>query len=210
MPLEPSRSLRVNIRRKRVADLYLQGWTQSAIAAEVGVKQPTVCTDLKKIQADWKESAVRDFDLRREIELQKIDRVEREAWAAWERSQKPSQSAYTTDEANQRHTRRHVKNSNGDPRFLEIVHKCIGARRELLGLDAPTRMEIETDGPTLDERRDRLIAVAAALGHRAGIGASGAGPVVAESGQLCADRQRGEVDPSAPPRLPGPGDCRVD
>jgi predicted transcriptional regulator len=102
MALEPSRSLRVNIRRKRVADLYLQGWTQTAIAADIGVTQPTVSLDLKKIQEAWRKDSIRDFDLRREIELQKIDRVEREAWSAWERSQKPDQSVYTSDDPSNR------------------------------------------------------------------------------------------------------------
>jgi hypothetical protein len=210
MPLQPSRRLRINLRRKQVADLYLQGWTQAAIAAEVGVTQPTISHDLEKIQKAWREDSIRDFDLRREIELQKIDRVEREAWAAWERSQKPDQSAQTYDDTNNRRTRRTVRNRNGDPRYLDIVLKCGVARRELLGLDAPKRMEIETDGPTVSERSARLIAIAVALGQRAGTGAAGAGLVLDQPGELCADRERGALDPGPPPLLPGPGDHRVD
>jgi predicted transcriptional regulator len=97
MPLPLSRAVRLNYRRKQVGDLYVQGWTQAAIAAELGVTQATISNDLKKIQEAWREDAVHDFDLRREIELQKIDRVEREAWPACEDSKKRDHSVYTTE-----------------------------------------------------------------------------------------------------------------
>ncbi len=42
---------------------------------------------------EWRESSIRDFEILRELELQKLDRLKREAWAAWEYSQKPSQQS---------------------------------------------------------------------------------------------------------------------
>jgi hypothetical protein len=93
MPVKPSKKLAIVQRRQQVADLYLQGWTQMAIADRLQVGQATVSTDLKAIQDDWRSSTVRDLDLIREVELRKLPRLERECWAAWERSQKPSQSA---------------------------------------------------------------------------------------------------------------------
>ncbi|WP_148074680.1 terminase gpP N-terminus-related DNA-binding protein [Bythopirellula goksoeyrii] len=206
MPAGLSKYLRINIRRQRVADLYLQGWTQQQIAVEVGVRQPTVSTDLKRIQMQWRESAVRDFDLAREVEIQKIDRVERESWAAWERSKKPSQTAITTDETHQRKTRRHVKNQNGDPRYLEQVNKCIASRRALLGLDAPSRMEIETDGTNPEQRRDRVVTILAALRDRRGTPDNGELSGDSEPRLLCTDSQPGTVEAGQAPRLPGPGD----
>ncbi len=211
MPVRKSKCLAIRQRRQQVADLYLKGLTQAAISTEVGVGQPTVCSDLKHIQAEWRDSMVRDFDLAREIELQKIDRVEREAWAAWERSQKPDQSAQTYDDPNNRRTRRTVRNRNGDPRYLEIVLRCSRERRELLGLDAPQRMEIEHHGDdTLAERSDRLVALACALSQRAGAGAAGAGLILDQPGLLRADCQPGQVAAGAAPQLPGPGDHPVD
>jgi hypothetical protein len=128
-------------RRQQVAELYIQGWTQVAIAAKLAISQTTICHDLAKLRAEWRASAQRDFDLLRAEELQKIDRLEREAWAAWERSQKPSQIAVVSGEAGSQKTRRSVRNQHGDPRFLEQINKCIASRRALLGLDAPTRIE---------------------------------------------------------------------
>ena len=203
MPVARIKKVELNKRRERVADLYLHGKTQIEISEIVGVKQPTISQDLKKIQKQWRESAVRDFDLAREMEIQKIDRVEREAWAAWERSKLPSQAATTTDGEHDRKTRRHVKNQCGDPRFLEQVNKCTASRRALLSLDAPTRMEVETDAGTLVERRSRVFDIFAALRDRAGIGSPGELPGDVEPRLLCSDSEPGTVDTSETPRLSG-------
>jgi hypothetical protein len=126
--------------RARVADLYIQGWMQAEIARNVGVSQPTVSTDIKAIQKQWRASAIRDFDVLRERELQKLDRLEREAWSAWERSQKPSQEAVVSTDGTTQKTLKRVAEQTGDVRFLGQIHKCIASRRALLGLDAPTRI----------------------------------------------------------------------
>jgi IS30 family transposase len=81
MPLRPSKRLALLQRRQQVADLYLRSWTQTAIAERLSVTQPTICEDLKRIRRQWRESAIRDFDAAREQELQKLDLLEREAWA---------------------------------------------------------------------------------------------------------------------------------
>jgi hypothetical protein len=83
---------------------------------------------------------VRDFDAAREHELQKLDLLEREAWAAWQHSQQPVESTRVTQDGSRKRAERIVGHPVGDPRYLEQVHKCIAARRALLGLDAPTRI----------------------------------------------------------------------
>lgn len=206
MPVSRERKLLIAKRRTKVADLYLQGNTQCKIAEQIGIKQSTVCNDLKRIKEAWRDSAVRDFDLSREIELKRIDRVESEAWAAWERSQKPSQTAVTDDNTIQRKTKRTLKNQHGDPRFLDIVQKCIAARRALLGLDAPTRTEIKTEGITIHERRDRITTIVTTLRDRGGTHPVGAGSGGDEPRVLCTDSQSGTVVTSTTPQLPGPGD----
>ena len=87
MPQRRSKNTAVAERRQKVADLYLQGWTQARIGEHFGLNQKTISNDLTRIRQEWRESAIRDFDEAREIELRKLDRIEREAWAAWERSQ---------------------------------------------------------------------------------------------------------------------------
>jgi DNA-binding CsgD family transcriptional regulator len=160
MPTGHNQRFRATKRRHEVAELYLQGWSQLAIAEKLGVTQSTVSHDLEKVQAEWRASGIRNFDLIREVELRKLDRIEREGWAAWERSQKPTQSAVVTDQGggSGQRTRKSLKNQIGDPRFLELVNKCIAQRRTLLGLDAPLQVADVTPTPleTTAERQARL------------------------------------------------------
>ncbi len=140
MPLPPSKRLALLQRRQQVAELYLRSWTQTAIAEHLGVAQPTICEDLKRIRQQWRDSAIRDFDAAREEELQKLDLLEREAWAAWKRSQEPAESTKVVQDGSGKRAQKTVEHPVGDPRYLEQVQKCIAARRALLGLDAPTRI----------------------------------------------------------------------
>ena len=138
MPRPHSEALAIAKRQEIVADLYLQGTPQAVIGHQVDVSQSTVSSDLKAIKKQWRESAVRDFDTVREVELRKLDRIEREAWEAWRRSQNPLQTVVlTTGGSDQKTT---VRDQVGDPRFLEQVFKCVASRRAMLGLDAPTRI----------------------------------------------------------------------
>ena len=109
MSVKPARKLEIVQRRQRVAELYLQGWQQDAIAKELTIRQPMVSEDLAKIRQAWRESAIRDFDAARDLELARLDRIEREAWAAWERSKQPTQSATVNGEAGSQTARRTVK-----------------------------------------------------------------------------------------------------
>lgn len=135
-----SQDVRITHRRQEIADLYLQGWAQTAIAKQVGVAQSTVSTDIAAIYEEWRESTIRDFDVMREVELRKLNRVEKEAWAAWERSQNPAQAAVVSTDGSEQRTQKTVKEQIGDPRYLDQILKCITSRRALLGLDAPTRV----------------------------------------------------------------------
>src|SRR5580698_4209750 len=89
MGRKPSYPVALAERWARVAEMYLQNWSQTAIAEGLGIAQSTVCADLKAIQQSWRESAIRRFDQARVVELQELDRIEREASVGSERSQKP-------------------------------------------------------------------------------------------------------------------------
>jgi len=133
-------SLEIDRRRALVAEHYLEGLTQSQIARELGVSQGTVSHDLKAIRQQWQASANRDFDEAVGIELAKLDKVEREAWKAWNRSLEPAESTRVMQQAGNKRAEKTTRQQHGDPRFLEQIQRCIAARRALLGLDAPTRI----------------------------------------------------------------------
>ena len=99
-----------------------------------------MCEDLKEIRREWRAAAVRDFEMGRQIEVRKLDRLEREAWAAWECSRQASHVVVVSEMGERQRTKKTVREEVGNSRFLEIVHKCIASRRTLLGLDAPMRI----------------------------------------------------------------------
>ncbi len=134
--MKRSTRLEVAERRKIMADLVLKGWTQSAIAAHLRVNQSTVARDLDEIRKQWRESALRDFDLAREQEIRKMDLVETEAWAGWLRSQGPIQGASLTEGAGGNRRVASLKHQFGNPRFLEQIIKCSIQRSALMGLVA--------------------------------------------------------------------------
>ena len=121
MPVARSKQLEMTRRRQLVADLYVRGWNQVSIAQEVGVGQPTISTDLKAIRREWRESTVRDFDTARAVELRKLDRVEREAWAAWERSQEHAEWTKVTQDGQGKREEK-TDQSRQQGRQVEPVH----------------------------------------------------------------------------------------
>src|SRR5947209_7436505 len=138
MAVKNQKKFEILRRRQQVAELYVQRHSQAAIAEKLSISQATVSADIKHISSQWRASTVRDFDSACELELQQLDRVEREAWQLFERSQKPAQSA-TMGDGHGSATRKSIKNRDGDIRALDVILKCGNARRALLGLDAPTR-----------------------------------------------------------------------
>jgi ATP/maltotriose-dependent transcriptional regulator MalT len=158
-----ARRLAIAQRRQQVARLYLQGQSQVEIAQELRTAQSTISKDLDKIHAAWRESAIRDFDAQRDLELARLNQIEREAWAAWERSQRPAQQAVVEGETSgSQRSRRTVRNQYGDPRFLELAWRCNEQRRKMLGLDAPTQIApaaAEIAPLTAEQRRTHVAAI---------------------------------------------------
>jgi len=141
--------------RRRTADLYLQGWLQTAIAEEIKTSQATVSRDLKALQKDWLKSALRDFDKAKSQELAKVDRLEREYWDAWQRSCEDAETLVKdgTPEKVEK-LKRTSKGQAGDPRFLQGVQWCIEKRCKILGIDAPVKTDVTSGG-----ERIKLVAI---------------------------------------------------
>ena len=132
-----------------IAYLYCKGWSQARIAAHIGtVSRAQVGHDLKAIRKAWRESAIRDFDELQSEQLAKIDMLEAEAWAGWDRSVGAKQRSVSErtegDGETTAHTRLERWEDAGDPRFLAQVEKCIARRCAILGLDAPREMTLSS------------------------------------------------------------------
>ncbi|HEY7311159.1 MAG TPA: hypothetical protein VH643_17485 [Gemmataceae bacterium] len=133
----PQKKLAILERRKNVAARYLRGQTQWEIARAFEVTQKTISLDLKAIQAEWLAQAVLDRGEWTARELARIDEVERQAWNAWTKSQETAETKREKTGDGKSETVTTSKGQAGDPRFLEIVLKCVAKRCELLGLNTP-------------------------------------------------------------------------
>jgi len=205
-----NRRFAVEQRRRKVVELYLQGTPQGEVAEQLSVSQSTISEDLKSVRKQWRESAIRDFDELRSIELEKIDLIEREAWAAWKRSQKPAQSAVVTGEGAGQRSTKSMRNQVGDPRFLTLVSQSIAQRRALLGLDvlsvvAPMEEQFDAN-VTPEVRRERVAALLTTISERDRIGAAGAGPAGGQPGDVCAGDEPGTVGACPAPDAARSGD----
>ncbi|MCG3147242.1 MAG: hypothetical protein PCFJNLEI_00680 [Verrucomicrobiae bacterium] len=135
-------------RRSRVSELYLSGWTQKRIAAEVGVSEFTVSEDIHALLAQWGRTAGINISAHIATEFEKLNNLEAQAWAAYEDSKRPRKVASaskrmlpirdddgtvamlesTTASATEFHP------AAGDPRWLSIILQCISQRMKLFGL----------------------------------------------------------------------------
>lgn len=124
-----------------LAALYLQGYSQTAIAEKLSISQSQVSLDLKRLYKTWRDAALIDFNEAKQRELARIDELERAYWEAWRRSVgrvvernkktiKGGPNEGTTDE-------RRARKQAGDPQYLQGVERCIAMRVKLLGLLEP-------------------------------------------------------------------------
>jgi len=142
--------------RRRVSDLYLQGWIQADIAKELEVSQTTVSRDIKALQADWLKSSLIDFTAAKAGELAKIDNLERIYYDAWERSCEDAivQVARAVESANdtRKEGTKTTKGQVGDPRFLNGVQWCIDKRCKIFGLDViKVHVQADWQGEALEQ-----------------------------------------------------------
>ena len=110
-------------RRREVVSLTHKGLPQSAIARHLKIPQGTVSRDLAAMHKFWRDFPVHDCENVRLEQLQKIDVIEAEAWAAWERSQQRRQIAQLTRGKTGEQTRTSLQDQHGDPRITQMHKK---------------------------------------------------------------------------------------
>ena len=151
--------------RAEIARLALFGNpTQQEIAEKVGLDQATVSRELKAIRAEWRESAVTDIEQVIAQELQKLDALEAQALAEWERSKKDWQKKVVEDKpagsrgGGGKSAKIETGGQTGDPRYLQVILGIQDRRAKLLGTDKPAKFaETNPDGsPLSKEHRDAI------------------------------------------------------
>ena len=141
--------------RLKISDWYLKGYTQQWIAGQLGLNVSTICRDIKVLIRWWKRSSVKNIDSLKQIELNKINKLEIEYWEAWERSkndaeQKIKRQRQTANNEPINEAQIKSDSQNGDPRYLAGVQWCIEKRCKIIGIDAPEKHEVMTKDITVN------------------------------------------------------------
>lgn len=81
------------VRLDIIAELYKRGYSYRDIRTEVMNRLDlqtyslrTVAKDVNKLLEEWRETRIENLDLALQLELERIDDLTREAWAAWNKS----------------------------------------------------------------------------------------------------------------------------
>lgn len=125
--------------RAEIAKLYLQGKPIHEIAADMVLPKSIINDDLQFIRQMWLNSSLVDFDAKRSEEVARLNRVETEAWAEYERSKDRQVTERAGSGMQGSWSETETAERTGDPRYLAVVLKCIDRRIKIFGLDAPER-----------------------------------------------------------------------
>ena len=174
----------------RIMTLYLEGKTQWEIVDDPDIDlktQSSVSRRLAKIREHWRQSAIWDMDEMMGRELDRIDKVETEAWRAWflsfEAAEVHVESASETtpyqvvNDAGQpvvgedgetiihpgtmrRDVRDEVRGRLPDPRYLQVIAWATEQRMKIFGLVGADMRSGNAGEPFQIEVFHRLVAKA--------------------------------------------------
>jgi hypothetical protein len=136
--------------RDRVLEsrLYLMKKTQTEIANEIGVAQSTISKDFKVIERWWQRLAARNINKVKAEILAQLFLVVREAWEAWEKSKGDKETKSKVGSIINEEIVRpgaltvKLENSNGDPRYLQVILAAIKEIKAIYGLDLPQKFAL--------------------------------------------------------------------
>lgn len=127
--------------RETIARLRLRNRTLVQIATETGLSLATVKRELRILQAEWQEAAREDIAAVKARELQKLDHLEAEALAEWERSKADAvKRVVETGGREGKKSKLERAGQCGDPRYLNVLLGIHERRAKLLGTEAPTKV----------------------------------------------------------------------
>lgn len=128
----------------KIARLMVRGFSGREIAAQVEISESTAYDYMKRLESEWRNDAMASLDTIKGREIAKLDHIETEAWAEFEKSKTAKRRVLTRSDiigdgdknvklpTEQRQT---TEERLGDTRYLDVVFKCIQLRIKLLGLD---------------------------------------------------------------------------
>lgn len=138
----------------RLAELTNEGLSLKECAETLKVSQGLISRDRAILRQRWQEENQDHIEQERFHILEKLNRIEEEAWDAWDRS--IGQATKTTKRVRQvngearQEISESIETMNGDPRYLAIINDTYRRRSAILGLDAPKEMTVDATTTTFN------------------------------------------------------------
>lgn len=154
------------------ADLFLRGYPYREIAKrlnddlakrkmEYRLTESMVYYDIQQLLIAWKRDQLESIDQYVTAELQKLDKMETEAWNAWELSKQKKTKNKTKKAGNglmgrQIMTEKATETTSGNPRYLDLLLNIQHRRAKMLGFDAPIKIAIPGVNVTVNNENERF------------------------------------------------------
>lgn len=134
------------VRRERLIEMRRDGRSWSDIANALGYDGPgSACTDLRRVLEQRKEQLAISLDQHRQLELEKLDRLERAAITVLETKHVHVSGGKVVRDGGDEETVGEPLYDDGPVlQAIETLRRLSERRAKLLGIDAPTK--VETDG----------------------------------------------------------------
>lgn len=154
------------------ADLFLRGYPYREIAKRLNddlvkrkmdyrLTESMVYYDIQQLLISWKRDQLESIDQYVTAELQKLDKMETEAWNAWELSKQNKTKNKTKKAGNglmgrQIMTEEATETTSGNPRYLDLLLNIQHRRAKMLGFDAPIKIAIPGVNVTVNNENERF------------------------------------------------------
>ena len=154
------------------ADLFLRGYPYREIAKRLNddlakrkmdyrLTESMVYYDIQRLLISWKRDQLESIDQYVTAELQKLDKMEVEAWNAWELSKQKKTKNKTKKAGNglmgrQIMTEEATETTSGNPRYLDLLLNVQHRRAKMLGFDAPIKIDIPGVNVTVNNENERF------------------------------------------------------
>lgn len=154
------------------ADLFLRGYPYREIAKRLNddlakrkmdyrLTESMVYYDIQQLLISWKRDQLESIDQYVTAELQKLDKMETEAWNAWEISKQKKTKNKTKKAGNglmgrQIMTEEATETTSGNPRYLDLLLNVQHRRAKMLGFDAPIKIDIPGVNVTVNNENERF------------------------------------------------------
>lgn len=150
------RELSKEMKAVKAVEMYVQGHTQIEIARIFDVAACTVSGWIADVRIQWAEQRAVGGEHLVNMELAKLDAVEKNAWQQFNKSKKTRRKVTIKSSDDSVERTETIEEGLGDPRYLALVTKAIEQRCKLLGIVKDTEAKGNVDHETVRKARQLM------------------------------------------------------